>query len=368
LKNFLLFIGFIVLAIQSDDFPDRSQSGKVYVLINTGKLNVREKPVSGNVITGLAPGESVESIGGSEDSEWYKVKLNDGKTGYISKEFTGVFSAQEIQKGKLIGLISNYSNGNTDAGNFNSNLQILGGEINGKWYGSHGQDTEFSYFMNYLVEKKMKLNVLEGTKNISVSFDPKKIGKFGCQEKKGILGNVSNLSKIKKQDERIFYFGTFGISASKIDFGISTKVSDEISKIVEKESISIFQKNNVSKDDLKKDFKKEIATFSDKNGKKYVVSRYAINQEFREKHYVAIVSEINKNNSISIIFQKYESLPEERGNYGGEFHFETIFDLDEDGIPEILFHHIGFDSGMNEFYRIKNNRLESIFSGGGDAC
>ena len=45
-----------------------------------------------------------------------------------------------------------------------------------------------------------------------------------------------------------------------------------------------------------------------------------------------------------------------------------IFDLDGTGTPAILFHHIGFDSGIYEFFRILDDKIESVFLGGGDAC
>ncbi|MBK9500518.1 MAG: hypothetical protein IPO06_14370 [Leptospiraceae bacterium] len=45
-----------------------------------------------------------------------------------------------------------------------------------------------------------------------------------------------------------------------------------------------------------------------------------------------------------------------------------ILDLDNSGVPAILFHHIGFDSGIYEIFRITKDKIESVFLGGGDAC
>ena len=45
-----------------------------------------------------------------------------------------------------------------------------------------------------------------------------------------------------------------------------------------------------------------------------------------------------------------------------------IIDIDGNGTPAILFHHIGFDSGIYEIFRITGDKIESLFLGGGDAC
>ena len=52
----------------------------------TGFLRVRATPSTGGTeVTQVAPGENFEVIG--ENESWYQIKLTDGKTGWISKQY-----------------------------------------------------------------------------------------------------------------------------------------------------------------------------------------------------------------------------------------------------------------------------------------
>ncbi|EMJ82031.1 hypothetical protein LEP1GSC016_2712 [Leptospira borgpetersenii serovar Hardjo-bovis str. Sponselee] len=68
------------------------------------------------------------------------------------------------------------------------------------------------------------------------------------------------------------------------------------------------------------------------------------------------------------IFEKFDVLMGEQAIYGGQYYFLDAFDLYENGVPILIFHHNGYDGYINEFARIKNNHLESMFLTGGDAC
>jgi hypothetical protein len=135
-----------------------------------------------------------------------------------------------------------------------------------------------------------------------------------------------------------------------------------------KEAITVFKKNKVPAKDLENISEKRIVQITAAKGKSYLVGRFAIKKEHAEKHYVSFVAEVLQNKEIKLIHTKFESLTEEVGNYGGSFHFMGIIDLDNAGYPAILFHHIGFDSGIYEIFQIKKDKFDSLFLGGGDAC
>jgi hypothetical protein len=325
----IIILVLLSFGLYSEDFP---KTNTRYVLIQSGVLNLREKPVDGKVIAKLNAGDTVTVIEDAKDNYgWKKIKTTANQTGFASDEFLGYFPPAEIQKGKLIGVL----------GSGDSGQNITKGA------------------------PKKNISVLENAKLVG-SFKPESIAKYGCQEFKGIAG-TSTPKELTSSNEKL-YLGTVGISPANTEYTVTEKVSAELISNLQKEAVLVFKKNKVSPKEIENISDKKIVQVTAVKGKSYLIGRFAIRKEHAEKHYVSLVAEIIKNDGFKIIHSKFESLGEERGNYGGSFHFMGVIDLDNSGVPALLFHHIGFDSGIYELFRIVNDKIESVFLGGGDAC
>ncbi len=359
MKKILLLI-ILTFTIFAEDFP---KTNTRYVLIQSGVLNVREKPVDGKVLARLNAGDAVTIIEETEPASygWKKVKTSSGIIGFTSEEFIGYFPLAEIQKAKLVGVLGT---GDSADNIIKGALRILGASFAGKWYGFDGSG-DFNYLLNYAVSSKKTFDVSQNAKKVG-SFKAEVVAKYGCQEFKGIQGTSSS-KEFTSSNEKL-YLGTLGIPESKTDYAVTEKVSAELTSNLFKEAVVVFKKNKVSAKELENISEKRVVQVTAAKGKSYLVGRYAIKKEHTEKHYISFVAEVLKNNGIKLIHSKFESLTEEVGNYGGSFHFMGIIDLDNSGVPAILFHHIGFDSGIYELFRITNDKIESLFLGGGDAC
>ena len=66
-----------------------------YIVNPASGVNVRDARREGNVITVIRGGEPVEVTG--ESNNWYTVRLNDGTTGYIYKDYLHVGHAEELE-------------------------------------------------------------------------------------------------------------------------------------------------------------------------------------------------------------------------------------------------------------------------------
>ncbi|HRG73639.1 MAG TPA: SH3 domain-containing protein [Leptospiraceae bacterium] len=357
----IIFI-ILILAMNlfAEDFP---KTNTRYVLIQSGVLNVREKPVDGNVLAKLKAGDTVTILDETEPASygWKKVKTSGGIVGFTSEEFIGYFPITEIQKAKLIGVVGT---GDSSDNIKKGALRILGASFSGKWYGFDGSG-DFNYLLNYAVSSKKTFDISQNAKKVG-SFKAENVAKYGCQEFKGISGTASS-KELTSSNEKLF-LGTLGISESKSNYSLTEKISADLTSNLLKEAVLVFKKNKVSAKEIENISEKKIIQITTAKDKSYLVARYAIKKEFTEKHSVSFVAEILKNNEIKLIHSNFETLQEERGNYGGSFHFMGILDLDNSGVPAILFHHIGFDSGIYEIFRITKDKIESVFLGGGDAC
>ncbi|EMY15808.1 hypothetical protein LEP1GSC043_0067 [Leptospira weilii str. Ecochallenge] len=130
---------------------------------------------------------------------------------------------------------------------------------------------------------------------------------------------------------------------------------------------SIFKKKHLQQPELKFLNRGDFYTIKTP-AKDYLFIRYAIKVGSEEKSYYVAIYEFNNEVLGKIIFEKFDILMNEQAIYGGQYYFLDAFDLDENGVPIFIFHHNGYDGYINEFARIKNSRLQSMFLTGGDAC
>lgn len=347
----LLFFCFL-----NADFPKTKNR---YVLIQSGTLNLREKPKDGKVIGSLQAGDSVTVLeDAKEDITWKKIKTKSGLVGFASSEFLGFFPPEEIQKAKLIGVLGGAGEKSNKMG-----IRVLAAMFSGKWYG-FDDSADFIYLLNSIAKGKKSLDIQYSARKVN-TFQSDTIGKYGCQEFRGLEGNV------KTSITNVFdktYIASYNLSDSKLDYTIKEDIPNDVVSNLLKEAVSIFKKNKVTAKELENISEKKVTMLASASGKSYVVARYSIKKGFAERYYISLIAELGKDNSLKIIHNKFETLEEERGNYGGSFHFSGIIDLDDTGLPAILFYHVGFDSGIYELFKIENDKIESVFMGGGDAC
>ena len=359
MKKNILFLLLTTLSILAEEFP---KTNVRYALVQSGVLNIREKPVDGKIIAKLNAGDKLTILADVEENySWKKVKTANNIEGYASNDFLGFFPPSETQKGKLIGVVGTGDSADTIK---KGALRILGASFSGKWYGFDGSG-DFVYLINFLAQNKKNLEVFENAKKVG-NFKAETTAKYGCQEFLGIQGTASPKT-LTSSNEKL-YLGAFGISEAKKGYSLTDKIPADISSSLSKQATSVFKQNKISQKDIDSITNKKFTLIKAGNDKSYVVARYAINKEHAELHYLSLVAEVQKGNVLKFIHTKFETLEEERGNYGGSYHFMGIFDLDGTGTPAILFHHIGFDSGIYEFFRILDDKIESVFLGGGDAC
>ncbi|EMY79263.1 SH3 domain protein [Leptospira weilii serovar Ranarum str. ICFT] len=347
----LILLGFISGFLQAEE-----KQNIRYVLIGDGKLNVREKPIHGKVIFQLEKGESVTLKEGAENSDWPEITAKSGSQGFVSSEFLSKTRPADLENAKLFGSISSHTEG--------SWFRSLAIRIQNRWLSANDHSTETYFLEKKMIQTQEKIAAYEGNDKAG-EFSPQKKVTGGCQEFGVVNGSLFAFKKINTLRNSIF-----AIYGSKIGEKVRSDryvPSEKISRLLDASVNSVFKKEHPRQQELKFLKREDLYTIQSPE-KNYLFIRYAIRVEPEEKSYYAAIYEFDNGELGGNIFEKFDVLMNEQAVYGGKYHFLGAFDLDENGVPILILHHNGYDGYINEFVKIKNGRLESMFLAGGDAC
>ncbi|XDD50682.1 SH3 domain-containing protein [Leptospira sp. WS92.C1] len=357
-KSILIFIAIILFSFLFDPVLAQEKRSPRYVLTSDGKLNVREKPKDGKVLFQVEKGEIVFVNEESQWEEWPAITTKSGAKGYAAAEFLGKKSIEELRDAKLFGSLDTDIDG--------SSFRTLAIRIKNQWVSANDHSAEASYLEKQTIQTKEKAIAYKHAGVIG-EFSPEKRGNAGCQGFRVLRGNLPTIGEINTLEDSVF-----GIFGSKISDKVKSdryKPIEKISKLLDSSVSEIFKKKHPRQTELK--FLKQGDFYKIHSpAKQYIFIRYAIkmNMEVEEKSYYAALYEFKEGELGKKTFEKFDVLSQDQEIYGGQYHFINAFDLDENGTPILIIHHSGYDGYIHEFYRIKNDKMESMFSTGGDAC
>lgn len=327
-----------------------------YVITSDGKLNVREKPKDGKVILQLEKGDAVTIKEGSQYEEWQEIVTSSGKKGFASAEFLSKKRPEELEEAKLFGSVSSSTEG--------SWFRSLAIRIKNQWFAASEYSAEAYFLEKKAIQAKEKATAYEGV-SIAGEFFPEKKEITGCQEIRVVKGNFNAFKKINTLENSVY-----AIFGSKIGDKVRSEKynpNEKISKLLDSSANAVFKKKHPKQAELKFLKRGDLYTIQSP-GKNYLFVRYAVKLEVEEKSYYAAIFEFDNGEIGKKIFEKFDILMNEQAMYGGQYHFMDALDLDENGTPVIILHHNGYDGYINEFARIKNGQLQTMFLTGGDAC
>ncbi|MBW0433640.1 SH3 domain-containing protein [Leptospira yasudae] len=344
------------IAVLAESNHAQDKKSQRYVLTSEGKLNIREKPKDGKVLFQLEKGEVVFVKEDSQYEEWQEISTKSGAKGYASSEFLSKKSPEELSDAKLFGSVYTSTEG--------SWFRSLAIRIKNQWVSASDFSAEAYYLEKKAIQEKEKGNAYERA-SIAGEFSPEKKEITGCQEIRVVRGNLAAFKKLNTYQNSVY--AMFG---SKIGDKVRSdryEPSEKIGALLDSSAATIFKKKYPKAAELK--FVKRGDFYSIKAPEKeYIYIRYALRVEPEEKAYYAAIYELNNGEVGKRIFEKFDVLSKDQAVYGGQYHLNDALDLDENGTPILILHHNGYDGYINEFARIKNNQLQTMFLSGGDAC
>ena len=350
----LIFFLFFTFSL----FSQESLKGKtMYVVTESGSLNMRSKAPDGKVIQKIPKGEKVKvlEVGGSVDSipyGWLEIEYSK-KKGFVSREFLAIEPPENLEKLSLIGYLVMDSNGNK------SLIRPIAYSTGKKWEGAGGDDTETNYFLKMAIKNKTPFTILSSSGSELTKTQITAIEKSGCQENLAGKGNLP--SKFLKTDESLFVVHSTNVSPVKLTDKVSSAFKTEVKKLARPD----FLKSGASEETLNFEWKEKFNLVDSSKGK-FLISRIGLVNEGAEYYNLIYIHETDGNKLGKLVFKKVESLPEETRFYGGAFHLEGSFLVS--GKLILLFHDNGFDGYIMTIYEWDGKELKLLAAGGGDAC
>lgn len=381
-----IILSGILLLAGSRTLPAQAKGDVYYVLTEKDPLNLRDAP--GGKIIGAAPrGAKVTIVDGDWKFEgghqWLRVRLDDaGKQveGYASMAFLSPVPPEGLAQAAFIGLVRSHEG---------EDMQIrpLALRAEQQWTGVSGNDHAYLLWAKDASRRQSKLTASDGGIEAGVlrKIQYGEVG--GCQVSEGLRATNPGL---KSRYNRSFVVST-GVTLR--DFQL-TRVAEnlpdakhephpdfeDLVRELSRRGRMVFAKGGVPAEQLQDSFKLDslyrFRNFRDKAS--YAVARFSVagvagpGEWAPEQYYVAFIVRLRKDQRSvdAVVFEKFDQLSEDQMGYGGQYHFENLVDVDDDGAPEIIFLHYGFDAAGYSIHAFdaQKNQWRALLDGGGDAC
>lgn len=327
-----------------------------YVVIGSGKLNVREKPVDGKVIFQLNKGDKVQTKSDETESDWVGVTLQNGKKGFVSSEFLSRHTFEEIEKAEMIGILQNADRKDTAV------LRVLGLKL-GKWKGSSDVLPEYSYLGKKIIQDKEKISLYSDSgSGVMLLKEPVK---WGCQNINGFKGTVNPqmYSVISSEKGSVLaYYGNGKLSSSVLK---EIKDKKRLKKL-QATAVKILLSKKISADKIKNLASSAVHEFEHPViGKNFISARFSVQKDFmKDKIYTYYI--VSSENPEKILFEHTVEQTDEMAAYGGQYYPVSAYFLD--GVFHLVFSNSGFDSHIFSIHSFDGKTLKEMIVGAGDAC
>ncbi|MCB1144405.1 MAG: SH3 domain-containing protein [Leptospiraceae bacterium] len=327
-----------------------------FVIITSGKLNLRDKPEKGKVIGKLKKGEKVEIL--PEETghyEWAKVRAGK-KIGFVSKEFISSHQPKDLDRAMLIGDV--FPGEKPEVGRF----RVIAYRSGSQWKGADLFDPDVKYILKSSVTGKSQFAVTDNSGKFKLNAKIDNVSTAGCQSY--TVGEARIGKILSEESEESTFFLSDKLAIQPVE--LSGEIHEDIKSALEKKARNNFLARNP---DLKDENVKMDSAFVLEDGRKSetAILRFSEKKEYEEKQYIIFVVKINQSKIEKILFEESNALSVDQAPYGGKFHFKGSFHLKGEG-TYIIFHHNGFDGFINEIFLLKENTFKPVTTGGGDAC
>ncbi|WP_010571848.1 SH3 domain-containing protein [Leptospira broomii] len=330
--------------------------GVRYVLITSGVLNVRESPESGKVLFTLNKGAKVRLLSDTSSQDWAKVKLDDGRTGFVSRKYLGSTPPETLDSYKLIGLVwSGY-----DPKELPVFVPLAFFSKNG-WQAAK-DEYEFDYKFRSGVEGNLpSVALIAGNKG--PGFAATNPTTYGCQQLPAIKVKPTALldSKISylvhSADMALNSIPLHELSQADADYELFRSLAE-----------TTWKARGYPETQWLRSKIQEVYEFKTSKKETFISGRIAFSEGIAERRYLYLLARKSGTDRVLIAYEKSDKLSQELGTYGGYFHLVGVVYREEDPVPVLIFTDIGYDSSIKSLYELRNGTLQLILRGAGDAC
>ncbi|TGK20840.1 SH3 domain-containing protein [Leptospira fluminis] len=326
-----------------------------YVLITSGVLNVRETPDTGKVLFTLNKGARVR-LAKDDGGDWVKIKLEDGRNGFVSRRYLGSTPPETLDAYKLIGLVwSGYDP---------KELPVM---VPLAFFGKNGwqeakDEFEFDYKFRSGVEKGLpSVTLLQGNKG--PMFSAVSSGTYGCQEFPAL--KVKPSAELDSKFSYLVHSPELGLHSLTLRELAPSESEYELFKSLAE---TTWKARGFKETEWLRSKLQEVYEFKTPKKETFISGRIAFSEGNAERRYFYLLARKSGTDRALIAFEKSDTLSPEIGVYGGSFHLIGSVYREDDPAPILIFTDIGYDSSIRSLYELRNGTLRLLLRGGGDAC
>lgn len=327
-----------------------------YVLITSGVLNVRESPESGKILFTLNKGAKVRLLSEPSSQDWAKVKLEDGRTGFVSRKYLGPTPPETLDSYKLIGLVwSGY-----DPKDLPIFVPLAFFSKNG-WQEAK-DEYEFDYKFRSGIDGNLpSVALVSGNKG--PGFSAKNPTTYGCQQWPAIKVKPTSVldSKISylvhSADMALRSIPLHELSQADADYELFRSLAE-----------TTWKARGYPETQWLRSKIQEVYEFKTSKKETFISGRIAFSEGISERRYLYLLARKSGTDRVLIAYENSDTLSQELGTYGGYFHLVGAVYREEDPVPVLIFTDIGYDSSIKTLYELRNGTLRLILKGAGDAC